>query len=223
MKITSKILSIPPYLSTTWKNISSLHVRTEGQHFTLLVLLQNRVQVEVPGLTKEAIDEIFAAHSRSADEERAVQLPLDSPFSFSLPINSEGTLHALSSSFQHNPEQTNLPPLQPEILQKIATVARAFGVEDLSFLSKPEENCNCMYCQLCRTFKDEKLQEEQIEEITQEDLRFRDWEIVQTGEKLYSVTNPLDQNEQYNVFLGEPLGCTCGYKNCEHIRSVLNS
>jgi PhoH-like ATPase len=49
------------------------------------------------------------------------------------------------------------------------------------------------------------------------------WGIEQTAEQLYKVTNPLDANEQYNVFLGTPLGCTCGLKNCEHIRAVLNT
>ena len=61
------------------------------------------------------------------------------------------------------------------------------------------------------------------EEITEDDLKFRNWDIRQTADKLYAVTNPLDENEHYSVFLGTPLGCTCGEKNCEHIRAVLNS
>ena len=35
--------------------------------------------------------------------------------------------------------------------------------------------------------------------------------------------DPLDPNEHYNVFLGTPLGCTCGEKDCEHIRAVLST
>ena len=64
MKITSRILSIPPYLSTTWKNISSLYVNAEEDRLTLVVRLQNQIQVEVPGLSKELIHEIFEAHSK---------------------------------------------------------------------------------------------------------------------------------------------------------------
>lgn len=223
MKITSKILSIPPYLSTTWKNISSLHVRPDGNLFTLVVLLQNRAQIEVPNLDKSTIDEIFEAHSRAADEEALPLFPLDSPFSFSLPIGSDGLLDSTGApTFQHNPEQSSLPPLQPELLKKIAMVTRAFGLEE--FITKAEEGCNCMYCQLCRTFQNEgKENEENMEEVSVEDLRFRDWEIEEAGEKLYQVTNPLDENERYKVFLGEPIGCTCGSKNCEHIQAVLKS
>ncbi len=220
MKITSKILSIPPYLSTTWKNISSLHVRGQGQLFTLVVLLQNRVQVEVPNLDKGTIDEIFEAHTRSAETEGAPHSPIDSPFSFSLPLGDNGLLEPGQLSFQHNPDQANLPSLQPEILKKIASIARAFGMDDPTLFSKSEEGCNCMYCQLARTFNNDS---EKSEEITAEDLKFRDWEVIETGEKLYQVTNPLDANEHYTVFLGTPIGCTCGSKNCEHIRAVLNS
>ena len=61
------------------------------------------------------------------------------------------------------------------------------------------------------------------EEISEEDLRFREWDIEQKGENLYLVRNPLNQKEEYNVFLGNPVGCTCGKDNCEHIRTVLNS
>jgi hypothetical protein len=66
-------------------------------------------------------------------------------------------------------------------------------------------------------------QMDDMEEISDDDLKFRDWEIAQTEANLYSVTNPLDPSEHYSVFLGEPLGCTCGSKNCEHIKAVLKS
>ena len=124
---------------------------------------------------------------------------------------------------QHNPDQANLPPMSPEVLKKITMIARVFGLEDTSALPKAEPHCNCVYCQVARSLHGEEASFEQIEEVSDEDLKFRNWEIAQTGEKLYCVTNPLDTNEHYNVFLGTPLGCTCGSKNCEHIRAVLNS
>ncbi len=218
MKITSKMLSIPPYLSTTWKNILSLHVRSEGRLFTLVVLLQNRAQVEVPGLNKETIDEIFEAHARSTDQEGGL---LDSPFSFSIPFkpNGGGLMDSLSTSMQHNPEQSNLPPIPPDVLNKIAMITKAFGAEDLSSLPEPEPDCNCVYCQVNRA-----IQSKEEETVSDEDLKFRsNWEVKQKGDDLYTVTNTLDPNEHYDVFLGTPLGCTCGSKNCDHIRTVLNS
>jgi hypothetical protein len=222
MKITASILSIPPYLSTTWKNISSLHVREERNSFTLIVLMQNRVQIEVPNLAKETIDEIFEAHARAAEEQTNPQLPspIDGPFSFSLPIKSEGPIDSLGFAMQHNPENANLEPIPPQILNKITLIARAFGLDDSSALPNPEPDCNCVYCQVARALMGEDAPAEEVKDA---DLTFRDWEIKEVSDKLYTVTNPLDANEHYNVFLGTPLGCTCGSKNCEHIRAVLKT
>ena len=231
MKITPTVLSIPPYLSTTWRNISSLHVREEKGALTLIVTLQTKAQIEVPGLEKPEVDSIFDAHTRYTDAQSSLIAKndlgnlLDSPFSFSFPLKSDGPLDSLGPGMQHDPEQSNLPPMPPEVVKKIAAVARAFGIDDAVELPKPEPHCNCAYCQISRELHastPEALADDG-EEVTLEDLRFRNWEIQQTAEKLYLVANPLDPNEHYSVFLGDPLGCTCGQKNCEHIRAVLNS
>ncbi|MBU6384056.1 MAG: hypothetical protein KGR16_07070 [Verrucomicrobia bacterium] len=215
MKITSKILSIHPYLSTTWDNISSFHARPSGSLFTLVVLLKNQAQIEIPNLDQGTINEIFEAHARYANE--TPKHPIDSPFTFSLPIHSDLLEGGGDTALQHNPEQANLPAVPPEVLKKIAMIARAFGLE--GFFTKAEEGCNCMYCQLARN----ERAEEPVEEVTPEDLRFRDWGIEKMGDQIYRVTNPLDANEHYEVFLGAPIGCTCGNKNCEHIEAVLKS
>jgi hypothetical protein len=226
MKITSAILSIPPHISTTWKNISSLHVKEEEGFFTLIVILQNRVQVEVPGLNKGTIESVFEAHAHYAEEStlpKPSNNPIDGPFSFSLPLKADGPIETLGAGMQHNPEQADLPPIPPNALKKITMIARAFGLDDPSALPKAEPHCNCVYCQVVRSLQGEEAKEEVAEEVTEQDLSFRDWEIQKTGEQLYTATNPLDPNEHYSVFLGTPLGCTCGSKNCEHIRAVLNS
>ena len=71
--------------------------------------------------------------------------------------------------------------------------------------------------------KESSPSQEAVEEVTIDDLRFREWDIKQTGDKLYTVANPLHAEEHYTVFLGSPIGCTCGEQNCQHIRAVLNS
>lgn len=225
MKITTAILSIPPYISTTWKNISSLHARAEKNVFTLIVTLQNQVQIEVPDLDKEAIDAIFTAHAHYAKEPTSKTFPthpIDGLFGFNLPLKAEGPIDAIGVGMEHNPEQANLAPIPPDVLKKIAMIAHAFGLEDTTSLPKGEPHCNCVYCQIARSLHGD-AQIEPAEEVTAKDLSFRDWVVEQTADKLYTVTNPLDPNEHYTIFLGSPLGCTCGSKNCEHIRTVLNS
>ncbi len=61
------------------------------------------------------------------------------------------------------------------------------------------------------------------EDVSEEELKFKMWDIEEIDETLFKVTNPLDANEHYNVYLGNPIGCTCGKKNCEHIKAVLNT
>lgn len=214
MKITSKILSIPPYISTAWNNVSSLNVREENGSFTLKVLLTTQACIEVPGLDRQTIDAIFKAHADAIDQDK-VSGALE-PISFSVPLASNGAL--LTPEMAHNPEQGDMPPIPAHILKKIAMIAKAFGLDAMAV--KPEPHCNCPYCQIARSFQ--QIGEEDGEEISEQDLQFRNWTIQQLDEKLYAVVNPLEPGEKYQVFLGTPLGCTCGMQNCEHIRAVLN-
>src|SRR3990167_7362648 len=113
MKITEKILSIPPYLSTTWKNIGSLSLKGVGE-WIVIVTLQNGLQVEIPHLDREAIDAIFEAHAKYAGEGAS----LNPPYTLTLPLKGDGmgSFELFSSSMQHNPEQSHLEPLPPELL-----------------------------------------------------------------------------------------------------------
>jgi hypothetical protein len=230
MNITPQILSIPPYLSTTWKNISSMHAVPEGDTFKLFVMLASRMRVVIPDLDKASIDTIFEAHARYGS------LPIDSPapqenrapsVSFPLPTSGSG-LELLNAASQHNPTQADSPELPKEILEKIAGIAKVLGLDNAEHLPKAEPHCNCPYCQIARAFQGAPQQEaieakSEEEIVSEEDLKFRNWDIKQSADQLYAVTNPFDQEESYSVYLGEPLGCTCGEKNCEHIRAVLNS
>jgi len=219
MQITPKILSIPPYVSTTWETIASLKSEAVNDSYTLIITLTTGDQIAVPSLSESDVTMILEAHAQYLQPLQGPAFPV--PFSFSLPFRSEGPIASLGDSMRHNPEQSDLPNIPSEILAKVSIIAKAFGFDDLSALEEAEEGCNCTYCQLKRAFAPPV---ETIEEkIRDEDLHFKDWEIKEMSNQLYTVISPLDPNEQYSVFLGEPLGCTCGQKNCEHIKAVLRS
>lgn len=235
MKINHQILSIPPHISTSWKNISSIHVVEKETGPVLIVNLSSGQIVEIPGLEKEILHEIFEAHSSFLEQEtkepEIKESKESSPLNFGIPLKFgiEG-LEGFGSVMQHNPGQANMPNLPTEVLEKISNLSKALGISESNegFL-KAEPHCNCMYCQIARAIQDgahgpsENSPDEIEEEISEEDLKFREWDINQTSDKLYVVTNPFNQAEHYQVFLGEPIGCTCGQKNCEHVRAVLNS
>jgi len=243
MKINQKILSIPPYVSTAWKNVVSLHLEGETDSPILVIGLFNGAKITIPNLERSVIEGVFASHQKFLEQENGdtsnqKQPPTTPPPMFppgfiddsslmSMPLNF-GIQGDMGNLLQHNPESSDSPDLPDDVLEKISAISKAVGFDSMENFPKPEPHCNCMHCQIMRKVHGEEKEETlgmevEEEEVTEEDLKFRDWEIVEKGDNLYLVTNPLSREEHYTVFLGKPVGCTCGNPNCEHIRSVLNS
>jgi hypothetical protein len=212
MKINEKILSLPPYISTSWKNIVSIHVETRPYGHILLIELVTGSKVEIPNLDPKIMEQVFAMHASAIEQEGQKNIATQT-FSFPLP------LEGLTSIMQHSPEQADSPPLPQEMIDKLKGLREILPEEAMA---KPEPHCNCPYCQIARAISGEEAPLPVEEIVSDEDLKFRTFDIKQESDKLYSVTNPLD-GQHYRVFLGEPLGCTCGSKNCEHIQAVLKS
>jgi hypothetical protein len=200
MKITPTLLSIPPYLSTTWESIESLYVNGEG---ALVVLLKSRMQAEIPNLSEKEIEEIFEARARfgaslfSEEGALATEVPIPTPI-------------------QHDPHQSQSDDLPHDFIERITAISKALGLGTRLPAPRPVEGCNCPFCQVARAMHPE-------ERVEDEELTFRSWDILEISPKLYTVSNPGSKGEQFSVFLGDPIGCTCGEKNCEHLKAVLNS
>jgi len=226
--IDDKVLSLPPYVSTAWENVKALYLKGKD----LVVDLIDGTAISVPDLEESEIEEIFDFHAASIEKshdfehflEEEVQSPEEGGSPFRFAINS---IDGFSNAMMHNPQQANMPPLPAEVLEKISNIAKIISPEEIQALSDPVEGCNCFYCQITRAILELDLvsepQMEVVEEVPDEDLEFSQWAISQTEEQLYLVTNKLDTSEQYKVFLGDPIGCTCGQANCEHIVAVLKS
>lgn len=241
MKVSKKVLSIPPYVSTSWKNIVSLRLETDGfASPRLLIQLTDGAIVKVPELDPMFIDQIFQAHAQYLESPPEMEMirhlpnPVASLMSsiapgeqvIGVPLKfGPGGLESVGSMLQHDPAQADAPDLPPEILQKITGISQVLGVENVTSLPHPEPGCNCFHCQIARAMGRATEATLEIDEptVSDDELKFRSWDITQVGENLYTVANPLDVAEQYSVFLGEPLGCTCGHKNCEHIHAVLTT
>lgn len=242
MRINQKILSIPPYISTSWKNVLSLHVDDRREGAVLIIGLMNGSTIEIPGLDRKILEAAFEAHEKYLEQE-TIQSPTqknppsgpllppevlgESSAILSLPIRF-GLDGNMGNLLQHNPEAADSPNLPPEVLEKIMSLSKAIGLDNLDQFPKPEPHCNCMHCQIMKALQGKDQEEdsyspEEEEVVSEEDLRFRDWDVQQKGDQLYIVTNPLNREEHYDVFLGSPIGCTCGQENCEHIKAVLNS
>lgn len=215
------MLSIPPYISTSWQNVASLNVSKEETGVILIISLLTNQSIRIPNLTEKEINYIFQIYSEVL-EKRLDSKEIASNFGFPIKMGYE-ILDGSGAFLQHNARQAGAKDLPKEFLEKIANLAKIVDFDgNAENFMKAEPHCNCPYCQIARAL-DGKTIEVQEEEVSREDLKFREWDIEQTSEKIYVVTNPFDKEEKYQIHLGKPIGCTCGNTRCDHIRAVLES
>lgn len=239
MKITSKIFSVPPYISTRWEYVASIRAADD----LLIVTLKDGTVCSIPHLQKEAIDQIFSYHAESAEasnhqREDLAQLleGMRSGFKELVSMLSKLGANALSSigkALEHDPNNANLPQLPPDMVKKVQMLLNIIPQEDILAMPEGEPGCHCMYCQINRILREailkqqmsapDILAEEEAEKVEEKDLEFSEWIVEPIKDKLYKVTNKLDPQEEYRVFLGDPIGCTCGKPHCEHVLAVLKS
>ena len=68
MKINNKILSIPPYITTSWKNVVSLHVESRNSQPILIIGISNGSLIEVPNLDENIIKIIFKTYEKTIED-----------------------------------------------------------------------------------------------------------------------------------------------------------
>lgn len=233
--VTEKFLHISPYLSTTWSEVSSL--RQEGPN--LFIALKNFTEVKIPFLKEKQLEAIFTFHEKYLDHFFSAKQPLiESPPPFAQDLLSSfqpsrekmlqfaiGTPGDISD-MEHNPHLKDLPELDPEVIKKIVSIVKVLTPEgEEAFLSKESvEGCNCPACQI-RHFLEKENQSgiTQEEEFLEKPTEVMPWIISSVGENLYKVESKENPEEVAHVFLGNPLGCSCGEHGCPHLIAVLKS
>lgn len=251
MKINEQILSIPPYISTSWHYVAS--IKMKGRFISLT--LTDGDAINIPNLSDENIDLIYKMHTQHIEttsfQDLASKKNNSEPEKKQLSILSKAFLEKESqnsfpfkfgfSAFdgmnaiaEHNPLEMDAPDLPPPLLEKLAQVANIIAPEDAALMAGDVANCNCFHCQITRAINQnlnqtieehlEAIKDEIEEEIVSEkDLTFNQWDVLPDGEQLFTVINKLDIQEQYKVFLGSPVGCNCGQPHCEHIIAALKT
>lgn len=220
MAVTRRSLHLPPYISTSWKNVLSLHMEQDENGPVLVVTLVNGAQILIPTLEEPIVRQIFAIHSKVLEQD-GPQSP-DSPAS-QQDISAEGIFSLdpgdFSMMMDHNAAQADAPPLPHELLGRIRQLSNLMGNEFVSTLPHPEPGCNCCHCQVHRA-----LHHHETESRASEAAAPPKWLVENHGQgPLYRVTNSCDGHEHYDVTLGDTVACSCGNPGCEHIRAVLMS
>ena len=238
MKVNAQVLSIPPYISCPWHQVSSLCVETLQGQKRLAIYMQNGSKIEIPDPSPTLVDVVFTAHGEFLDKVDEGFIPTSRPSSNASSntsnFNSEILMNLVPMSpgmgsfvdlMQHCPDQKNMPDLPPEIVEKVVGVVRSIAPEEMKHMPKSEPHCNCFHCQVSRKAHAslEDIPEDLDAPVSDEELQFRSWDVQPEGDKVFIVTNPLDETESFRVHLGDPVGCTCGQNRCAHIEAALRS
>lgn len=248
MKITRRILSIPPLITTTWSNVESIRMDDLNR---LWVALYDGNSVCIPDLDQVDIDRIFRSYetvlemeenqvdAAEAHQEEQEDAPTQSPFGMRINLGQMGSLQEgiknIGAMLQHDYENSDAPDLPATMLDQVGQMAETLGPEHADSIPKPEPHCNCPHCQIVRAIRERAgletdhayaehlMQEEEESVVTDDDLSFRDWDVQEDGDRIFTVSNPLDPSESYKVCLRDSIGCTCGHSHCEHISAALRS
>lgn len=257
VKVNNLMLSVPPYISTSWKYVEGLYMKGA----TLVVTLASGESVNIPGIGTEFVDMIFTAHADYLEKEVNQRNVMSSnndlsslqgmmPFGLlgpGFPMTASdnafqfgiSSMDGLGNPMQHNPAHANAPDLPLEILQKIGAIVKIVAPEEIVTGTIAEQDCNCPYCQITRAISVDGDDESQLfselsswtdilenPELTHaHDLSSEissPWKIQETGPNQFLVVDTSNQSE-FRVFLGNPVGCTCGEEGCKHIVAVLKS
>jgi hypothetical protein len=237
IKVNENLLVIPPYISTSWDQVATLYVSDNK----LVIILIDSTPIQIPNLDTELLNSVFQFHLQYLEVASEIDDLFPSyPFKDITPqdfMNSQiesgaihftlGTLNSLGSSSEHNPEQSNAPDLPKEVLSKILAITKIISSDNWE-PSKSETNCNCFYCQVARfslsNTSSNTTPTNLISNIPKlSNQTAKNWDVESIEPNFYMVTNRIDTKEHYNVYLGDPIRCTCGQTGCEHVVAVLKS
>jgi len=267
MSVTHKALHLPPFISTSWAHVVSLHMEQEDHESLLVVTLTNGAQICIPSLEDSLVRRIFRVHaevieqtarapstgaslsstappdmllhpltekvlagdqqpSSHGDSAGPMTLPASQASILDdLPLHPEALAELEGHLLEHQPILADHPPLPTLLLQRMALMGRFLHPSLVAQLPRAESGCSCPFCQIHRVLHGEPPDTALSpgEEVLPEELQFRSWEVKALGDHQVEVSNPEDPTESYQVFLGDPLGCTCGQPKCEHLRAALQA
>lgn len=206
MIINKQILSIPPFISTSWQDVELL--LSDG-HSTLNIYLKNGTLVKISNLLKEDLDLIFKVH----------QDILLSPSQPEIPSLIDPLLLSFSGSLlEHDPDLKDASPLPLEVKTKLKSLLDEIPKLDKIKLPDIHPDCHCPFCQIMNLMQD---QDHDDELVTDDDLHFSTWKQEALSEHLIKLIHPFNHDENYLVSLDTPITCSCGQTGCEHVEHVL--
>jgi hypothetical protein len=207
MLINKKLLHIPPFISTSWKDVELL--LGDGHH-SLNIYLKNGTLVQISHLSKEELDLIFQVHQE-------ILLAQASSKDLTLP-------HPLLFQFSHqfleqDPQISDTTSLSDAVKIKLLSVLDQMIPQEHTHAHP--DSCSCAQCTLINFLSEKNQTPDEI--VCDEDLQFATWIVDPLESQNYKLTHPYHPDETYFVCLNHPICCSCGQPGCEHIEHVLKT
>lgn len=228
MKINKNMLSIPPYITTTWDNITCVQACVVQDEFVdIKICLADGEKVEVPHVPEKIFNKIRDEYEKFI-ESSSINTPADlggiasgiadifQGANRELPAIGRGeNVGVIGFPVSGHPRQHHeAPVLGKEALRQITKTLgeKAFEGE---YITK----CNCIYCQSCRFVQDKKNKES-----GEKPLEFSDaWLVEEVGTDKFIVRDKMKESNVFTVYLKPKIICSCGSNVCEHIKATLFS
>ncbi|MBM3198803.1 MAG: hypothetical protein FJZ58_06075 [Chlamydiae bacterium] len=225
IRVSSQSLSVVPYISTSWSQVSSLKSIPQDENWELWISLQEGSFVTIPGLTQTDLEEIFSAHASYLENSSRPSLQDTSLLTSSFPLTFT-EFQGLTTLLHHDPDKSNHIELPKELQDRIIALVATIPLKESLILPQAEPHCSCPHCQMVRLVEQgmqlpSSFCEEQ--ETMNEETPLPSWDIKQVGKDEYLLTSTEFSQETYTVHLDSPVRCSCEINGCEHIQAVLKS
>lgn len=128
---------------------------------------------------------------------------------------------------RHDPAAGNASILPKELLRKIRSFSKKIlSQKELATTQEAVPGCHCPFCQITRAIEegiqsDELTLKEGEEIVSDEELRFEKWRVLDLGDESFELTDPCAPDHSYRVQIQPEIQCSCGQTGCEHIVTIL--
>jgi len=229
MAVTKRMLHLPPYISTSWENVIALHMEQDedSDDPLLVVTLSGGVQICIPDLREEMVQDLFALHAQiltmSGAEASEEALKFTGDFHFAR--NPWEPREVLQMLMRHQPSLRDEPPMPQAIINKLQSIGQLLDRDILKRLKPPLEGCNCPFCQVHRAvltdLYDDEVTAEELPTAPPEEVHSGEWVIQSEDQSTFTVFAEHAPQTRFRVCLSDTISCTCGLPNCDHVKAVL--
>lgn len=189
----------------------------------------NQLQRGKSGLSTQLRELLESSSSLSLSQLTDKAMARGTPLSDMIVFSTEQSPMQQSTTLlmRHDPLANNSAILPKELLRKIRCFSKKIlSPKEFAPANESVPGCHCPFCQITRAIEEglhsnELTLQEGEEIVSDKDLSFAKWRVLDLGNERFELTNPSDTSQRFVVEIKPEIKCSCGNKGCEHIVTIL--